>query len=73
MGMFADDGCVVRWLGGLAESTRRNASRNLKSFFDFAKVSLGEAVLFQRENPNGYRFVDKTYEWVENRGLRLRS
>lgn len=71
--MFESDGCVQRWLRGLAESTGKNRLRVLKTFFDFVKVSPSEAVVFQREHPNDYKFVEVVYDWLDARSLRINT
>ena len=71
--MFESDGCVQRWLRGLAESTGENRLRVLKSFFDFAGVSPSEAVVFQREHPDDYKLVEVVYDWLDSRSLRINT
>lgn len=67
--MFLDDPYVVKWLGGLAESTKRNRLPLMNSFFDFIGSSPGEAVEFQKGNPMSYKFVDLAYKWIEEGNL----
>jgi len=65
--------CVERYFGGLSKASIRNRKLYLESFFRFVGVGPEEAVRFQRLNPLSYRFVDASYEWVNDRGLRVSS
>jgi|GEM_PF-3594463 len=70
---FVKDPCVSRWLKGLAERSRGDCAAVLERFFRFAGFEPVRAVEFQRANLNSYVFVDRAYEWVEGRKLRVRT
>ena len=59
---------LERWLGGLAESTRRGNLPLLQGFLEFSRVDADEAIGWQTAHPGDYRFVDLAYEWIEKNG-----
>lgn len=69
--MFRDDPCVVRWVGGLAESTSENRLPLLEDFSAFVGMTPSEMVEWQRKHPLNYMLVDRVYEWNDRYPLRV--
>lgn len=63
------DVALKRYLDSLSPRSRVNRLSVLDRFFGFAGISASDAVLFQRENPSSYRFVDLGYGWLDRPGI----